>query len=594
MNRVNSSSAALVYSFGLAGVDQSMNFLFADAIIISFCAVLGITIIYRLTTRINSYLRLLFTMSGTTDQRYWSHNHGNLWPKVKKHLLYAPLGRQQHNREIMLSRTHHIDMGTLPGRYMSILISMYVLSNLAYCLALSWHRKESSSVIAELRGRTGVLAIVNLIPTVLFALRNNPLIPLLGVSYDTFNLMHRWCARLVIIQSVLHTICWAVNAIRAGGMEHVRVELATSSSYAGGMVGTVLFGTILIAAWSPVRHAFYETFINGHRIMVAIGLAGIWVHLDHANLPQFPYVAFCVGIWALELVWRTGRIVAYNYSRRRGVTKVTVEALSAEACRVTFNLRRPWRYQPGCHVHAYLPTYALWSSHPFSIAWAENANTAIMTDTEMEKHTDVDVVQPAVTSISLIIRARDGMTRKLYDKASARPNGRLTTWGAIEGPYGGHSPMTSYGTAILFAGGVGITHCMGYVHHLVRQYQLGTSSTQKVLLVWSVPNTEALEWVRPWMDTILRMEGRRDVLRIQLFVTKPRHRGEVISSTGSVQLHPGRCNPTTILEKEMRERIGAVGVTVCGPGAFADSVRAAVRDVVTDGFIDFMEEAFTY
>ena len=96
------------------------------------------------------------------------------------------------------------------------------------------------------------------------------------------------------------------------------------------------------------------------------------------------------------------------------------------------------------------------------------------------------------------------------------------------------------------------------------------------------------------MDRILRMEGRRDILRIQLFVTKPRHRGEVVSNTGSVQMFPGRCNPQTILRKEMPERIGAMGVTVCGPGAFADAVRAAVRDVTEEGAVDFIEEAFTY
>ena len=115
-----------------------------------------------------------------------------------------------------------------------------------------------------------------------------------------------------------------------------------------------------------------------------------------------------------------------------------------------------------------------------------------------------------------------------------------------------------------------------------------------MLLVWSVPNTEALEWVRKWMNQILRMEGRREVLRIQLYVTKPRHRGEVISNTGSVQMFPGRCNPETVMKKEFQERIGSMGVTVCGPGAFADSVRAAVRQVVERGPVDFIEEAFTY
>lgn len=88
------------------------------------------------------------------------------------------------------------------------------------------------------------------------------------------------------------------------------------------------------------------------------------------------------------------------------------------------------------------------------------------------------------------------MTRQLYEKASLFPNGCFTILGAIEGPYDGHETFTSYGTVLLFAGGVGVTHCVGYVQHLLAQYQAGTSSTQKVLLIWSVSNIEALEWVR--------------------------------------------------------------------------------------------------
>lgn len=44
----------------------------------------------------------------------------------------------------------------------------------------------------------------------------------------------------------------------------------------------------------------------------------------------------------------------------------------------------------------------------------------------------------------------------------------------------------------------------------------------------------------------------------------------------------------------MDRRVGATVVTVCGPGAFADDVRRAVRDVVEGGTVDFVEEAFTW
>ena len=644
---LNFTAAAEPYSHGLDGVAQTKNYLFVNVLLTTFFGVMAITLAYRAFHMVNSQLRHMFTMGRSEDQRYWMYNHSHFWPRIKRHLVYAPLFHQQHNKAIELSK--RITVGTIPSRSHTILLVLYIASNIAYCLALNWGRESSYSVVAELRGRTGSLAAINIIPTVLFALRNNPLIPLLRVSYDTFNLLHRWCGRVVIIEAIVHTCCWASNTIATGGQVQVRAALATSTSFQWGMVATCAFAAILVAAFSPIRHAFYDTFLGLHRFLVMVALIGVYIHLDKANLPQLPYLQLGLALWVAEWVWRSLRIYYHNVSRRHGITKVTVEALPAEACRVTFDLSRPWRWTPGCHVHAYLPALSPWSSHPFSIAWAEHrprvspsreiemeekfsshsqthseANSAsansgqgvrpamtrmhsgyskrsggtIATIAEMTHKPDsLNIALPrdaSVTSVSLLMRAREGMTRKLYDKAAASPSGTITTWGAIEGPYGGHESLTSYGTVILFAGGVGITHCVGYIYHLLLQYQAGTSSTQKILLVWSVPNTEALEWVRVWMDQILRMEGRRDVLRIQLFVTKPRHRGEVISNTGSVQMFPGRCNPQTIIEKEMQERIGAMGVTVCGPGAFADNVRASVRGVVEEGYIDFVEEAFTY
>lgn len=644
---LNLTSAAQPYSHGLKGVDQTMNWTFVNVLVATFFVLMVITLLYRWANMAQAYLRRLFTMGKWADQRYWMYNHNHDWPRIKKHLIYAPLFRVRHNKEIQLSKA--VSVGTLPGRYHTILLLVYVVTNFAYCLAIDWHQDTRYSVVAELRGRTGILAGINLVPTVLFALRNNPLIPILGVSYDTFNLLHRWCARVMVFEATAHTICWAANTMSAGGMRQIHVSLQTSTSYRWGMVATCVFGFIFLAALGPIRHAFYETFLNGHRLLVMLGLIGVYVHLDKANLPQLPYVQLCFAFWGGEWAWRVYRILYFNFSRKHGMTKVTVEALPAEACRVTFDLVRTWRWKPGCHVHAYLPEIAGWSSHPFSIAWAENlfqeaasreiemaersnsvvasmmmnggngkagngkrpslvqrpsnfskasgtnAMATVAEATHKQQSTNIALTQDSeVNSISLVMRARTGMTRKLYDKANASSTGKITLRGFVEGPYGGHESMSSYGTLILFAGGVGITHCVGYVRHHLLQYQRGLASTQKILLVWSVPNTEALEWVRIWMDKILRMEGRRDVLRIQLYITKPRHQNEVVSNTGSVQMYPGRCKPQTVIEKEMPERIGAVGVGVCGPGPLADSVRKAVRDVQHEGCIDFVEEAFTY
>jgi predicted ferric reductase len=211
-----------------------------------------------------------------------------------------------------------------------------------------------------------------------------------------------------------------------------------------------------------------------------------------------------------------------------------------------------------------------------------------------KENIDFDRKTELAGTVSLLVRARGGFTRKLWERANAQPDKKWRTRGALEGPYGGHDSLRSYGTLLLFAGGVGITHQVQYVKDFVEGYNNGTAAARKVVLIWSVPNTEALEWVRPWMDEILRLPGRKDILTIKLFITKPRARHETQTRTGSIATYPGRCNPQTVLDQEIREQIGAMAVTVCGPGAFADSVRRAVRKRVQVGVLDFVEEAFTY
>lgn len=653
---LNLSAAAAPFSHGLDGVNQYLNYLLANVLIISFMALLAGTLFYRWVQMGHKHMRHLFTMGGEKDQRYFQYNHTKLWPWIKRYVLYAPFWKVRHNREFRLWQSQ-VTIGTLPSRFHSFLLFVYLASNAGYCAALDYSQ-TTPSVVAEFRGRTGVLAALNLIPTILFALRNNPAIYFLRVPYDTFNLLHRWTARMMVLESILHTIAWGVNAYEAGGGRQLGLSLRTSVSYTWGMVATAVFTYMVIASAGPFRHHFYEFFINSHRILAILAIVGIYIHLDKANLPMLPYVQVSIAFWGAELFARFYRIAYHNWNRKRGLTKVTVEWLPAEACRVTYQISRPWKWRPGAHVHAYLPSIAWLGSHPFSVAWADNrpqhtpsmefemeklppmatgafsdqvrqsmmarhsmlarqsmmprnsmmarlpSNNKSLTLTEMasvaevtHKPADGNITLPGdnkVTTISLIIRAREGMTRKLYEKLLKNDKQPITTWGFIEGPYGGHDSLSSYGTVILFAGGIGITHSVGYIHHLMAQYAAGTCSTRKILLIWSVPNTECLEWVRIWMDQILRMEHRRDVLKIQLFVTKPRHRGEVVSSTGSVQMFPGRCRPSAVIEKEMPERIGSVAVTVCGPGALADDVRAACRTHVEDASLDFIEEAFTY
>ena len=99
------------------------------------------------------------------------------------------------------------------------------------------------------------------------------------------------------------------------------------------------------------------------------------------------------------------------------------------------------------------------------------------------------------------------------------------------------------------------------------------------------------------MDYILHMPNRKDLLRIKLFITRPKNQREITSPSSTVQMFPGRPNISMLLMKEVHEQVGAMCVTVCGPGGLADDVRSVVRKAqgsMAENMIDLWEESFTW
>ena len=598
-----SMASALPYTHGLTGVNVPLDDVLSNILWGSIGVLAFIVIVGRITQMANAHLRHLLNLDCTNkQQKFWAEDKTSIWPWLKEHLLYAPLWKKRHNNEIRLSNA--VNIGTLPSRLHTTILILYLISNVIYCTYLDYSR-PSPSLLAELRGRTGHLSIVNMVPLIVLAGRNNPFIYLLRVSFDTYNLFHRWIGRVVIVEAIVHTIAWAANDVAAKGSKGPSESLKTSPFLAYGMLGTVAFAALLLHSPSVIRHAFYETFLHIHQLLALLAVVGVWIHCHLGELPGTNYIKWAVALWVLERCFRFGRIIYRNISHKRGLTKVTVEAIPGddtglEACRLSLELARPWSYVPGTHAYVYLPSISFWMNHPFSIAWSDSRPTPYLA-LEAEKlptsKSDLDLpdLSRTTTTIYMVIAKRTGMTANLYDRARASPTGIITLSGLVEGPYGGLDSMHSYGTAILFAAGIGITHQIGHVRDLLDKEVAGSVATRRVVLVWSVKNTETLEWVRPWMDEILAMPNRKQVLRLMIFVTRPRSAREVSSRSETVQMFPGRCNPKELLRIEMDRRVGAVGVTVCGPGAFADDVRAAVREVgVPKGTCDFVEEAFTW
>jgi predicted ferric reductase len=284
------------------------------------------------------------------------------------------------------------------------------------------------------------------------AARNNPLINWLNLSFDTFNLLHRWQGRIVVLEAVAHTAAWIVSTVSTKGWAGVQNSINTSPLIMWGLIGTVALVFISIQASSILRHAFYETFKYLHIASAILVIIGVWFHLKLAGVPQIMLLYGVIGIWVAE---RTIRILTILYRNiGNGGSKTLVEALPGNACRVTVDLARPWTFKPGQHAYLYMPSIGLLQSHPFSVAWSEEAEKP--NDEKMAMNRQ-DILEMRKTTMSFVIRGRTGFTAKLFKKAEASPDGQFYTKCFAEGPYGGMHMMHSYGTVMLFAGGVGIS-----------------------------------------------------------------------------------------------------------------------------------------
>ncbi|KAI2792764.1 hypothetical protein POX_b02807 [Penicillium oxalicum] len=541
--------------------------------------------VWSLSFRFAGHLRRL---SAFTDdkQKYFVPAHDKFcW--LKEHLIYAPLFGTRHNREFQLSSA--INMGNLPSRFHGLLVISVVAMNVVLCTVTTPYNSPEDTLAGIVRNRTGTMATINLVPLVLMAGRNNPLIAMLHVPFDTWNLLHRWLGRIVVLEALAHTFAWMIPKAHKAGWGVVAKALGSSSFLFAGLMGTAAFTALLLHSPSPIRHAFYETFLHLHIAIAAVCFGFLWVHLHGMAAQQ--YLLAAIILWALE---RTSRLVIIFYRNiGRNSTTATVEAMPGDCMRITIRMARAWTFQPGQYIYLYIPAVGWWTSHPFSVAWTEAESN--MTDEKSLPIARQDLLGRAQqNTISLLVRRRTGMTDKLFQRASNAIGSRVVLRAFAEGPYGNIHSLDSYGTVMLFAGGVGITHHVQFVRHLVAGFADGTVATRRLTLVWIIQSPEHLEWIRPWMTTILAMDRRREVLRIMLFVTRPRNTKEIQSPSATVQMFPGRPNIDTLIGMEAESQVGAMGVMVCGNGGLSDDVRRVCRRRQASSNLDYIEESFSW
>lgn len=543
--------------------------------------------IYQTVLATSRYIRTLLCLN-KEKQNYFSHPM-RYYALFKEHLLYAPLIRTRHHQEIRLFRGWGV--GILPTRFQSILLMGIAAMNVTFCVKATYTNGTLRRLtMKDLGKQCGTLAVANMIPLVLTAGRSNPLIPLLGVSYDSFNLMHRWFGRICMALAIVHMSTYLVIGTAGDPAALIALVFGGPVPVAAGVIALTSFIVINIQSMAMIRHAFYEFFLHVHIALVIAVLIALWRHLV-ARPTQKIYLYIVTGLWAADRAVRLLRLVYRNIGGR-GVTCATVQALPGDAVRVTLKLARPWNFRPGQYFFVTIPSVGLWTSHPFSAAWSEKFT--VLTDDDGIAITNQDILARRQSmAISAVIRHRAGFTHQLFKKVTAAEDGIAKFSAIVEGPYGLTTSLSSYGTVILFAGGVGISHQLPYIRYLVTGYANGTLAVRRVCLIWVIQCLEHFEWVRPWITYIFSLDSRPEVLRIQLYVT--RHTAKEIQPPSlDIETFCGRPNVDTLIGKEVEVQAGAVVVSVCGTGGMADDVRRAVRKRQGVSNIDLVEESFSW
>lgn len=118
----------------------------------------------------------------------------------KKHLLYAPVFSKRHNREFQMSSA--INMGTLPTRLQGLFLMTYLGTNIAFCVvSIDWNA-DYATALKQLRNRTGILSVVNMVSSNPLLSLRNPLDShgprsLLGLTDTSRSLFSLWLAATI-------------------------------------------------------------------------------------------------------------------------------------------------------------------------------------------------------------------------------------------------------------------------------------------------------------------------------------------------------------------------------------------------------------
>lgn len=482
--------------------------------------------------------------------------------------IYPSIVGTYHNRPLPFL------LGNAPTVGQSLYIAVLFLLNIIFLAVgyktlwpheeFQWYKNHYQELMAYLMWRTGALAFCQMPVLFLFSSRNNILLWLTNWSHETYMLLHRWLARLFLLQTLLHSIISLVLYQNDG----YYVSTVGTPLWIWGCVGSVAAVIIVLTSVLILRQRAYELFLITHVVMAVICVVACWYHVWYDDEGCFGYATW---LYATFAVWFFDRMVRVARVLKAGIQRAQVTDINATIARVDIPGVR-WA-GPGHCVYIYFPTLSPlrpWENHPFSLIptpvlsnSAHSSQTTEQAEEDLENKTATNVGHKVVhngglytnSGLTLFVRKKIGMTRSL------RAQKNLLAF--VEGPYPTipTKKILQSDRLLLIGGGMGITGLLPFF-----------SCHPNVKLFYSVKEGDkcmvdslstALDRVR---EKEIRIGQRLDIARL--------------------------------LEVEASLGWSKVAVVGCGPGEMCDHVRAVVgrlgRQMAGDCSFELEIDAFSW
>ncbi|KAK9458672.1 ferric reductase NAD binding domain-containing protein [Lipomyces oligophaga] len=478
---------------------------------------------------------------------------------------------------------------SLPLRWEVFVLTVLFAINLILVVAEFDTSEDAQLVMTEKQQalifaarRTGVMAMALLPALFQFSGRNSYVTYITGWSYSTFKVFHRWTARLMVFNSVIHTILEVEYFASRNSAFQVLIRDRPNQLGIWALVITLL---ILICALHSIQLNYYEVFLTAHILLTVIFLIFLKIHVnDHQSIA---WLYLGIAIFAMDRIFRLVRILYGNLSGyaelfgNDSATHVTVKPLI------------PIKYKAGQFAYIYTLRYNFWQSNPFSI------------------------IQASEHKYEFIVKQYQRMTSRLHAQAVDQQNRRAYIW--LEGPYGISYPLERYENVLFIAGGIGITPVMAYTMKLKNNMEI-----KHISIHWAIKEAGSIEWVPEQLGRL----AEYDHISIHIYLTLKNDNSipndyNDQSFNGlktsierfkkyleadlteqwleanlppTVFLHTKRPVSQEIVTQTVIQTVGSQAVFSCGPGQLVDGVRKAVVSSIEkrpDRRIDYFEDSFS-